>query len=135
MILPRTLFDRAEVNTMSSIKNYVMYGFEPGSYVTCLLGQDFNMALQTSHPGNTDVCQIFLWIQLFVPEIARNHEWKGFENETPNRKQMCINEAARMLKVFHIEGGPDIDDFEHELYTEVNPYLWMKISLRGNTNV
>lgn len=35
------------------IYNYLVYGFEPGSFFSAVLANDFFRAMQSSHPGNT----------------------------------------------------------------------------------
>lgn len=43
--VPREYFD--------PLFNYLLYGFEPGSFWTAVLANDFFTAMQASHPGNT----------------------------------------------------------------------------------
>jgi hypothetical protein len=43
--VPREYFD--------PLYNYLVYGFEPGSFWTAVLANDFMGAIQASHPGNT----------------------------------------------------------------------------------
>lgn len=38
---------------LDPIYNYLIYGFEPGSFFTAVLSNDFFRAMQSSHPGNT----------------------------------------------------------------------------------
>ena len=43
--VPREYFD--------GLCNYLVYGFEPGSFWTAVLANDFMRAIQHSHPANT----------------------------------------------------------------------------------
>jgi hypothetical protein len=43
--VPREYFD--------GLYNYLVYGFEPGSFWTAVLANDFMAAIQHSHPSNT----------------------------------------------------------------------------------
>jgi hypothetical protein len=43
--VPREYFD--------ALYNYLVYGFEPGSFWTAVLANDFMNAIQHSHPANT----------------------------------------------------------------------------------
>jgi hypothetical protein len=43
--VPRDYFD--------GLCNYLVYGFEPGSFWTAVLANDWHRAISSSHPGNT----------------------------------------------------------------------------------
>jgi len=51
------------------IYNYLVYGFEPGSFFTALLANDFFGAMQHSHPGNSipELKNLTGWIESAVP--------------------------------------------------------------------
>jgi len=53
--------------------NYLVHGFEPGGCFTSVLANDFYMAMQRSHPGNTVTAFKALsgWIRDTVPQQAR----------------------------------------------------------------
>ena len=52
--------------------NYLVHGFEPGSFFTAVLANDFARAVQHSHPANTITALKGLvgWIQSAMPECA-----------------------------------------------------------------
>ena len=51
------------------ISNYLVYGFEPGSFFTALLANDFFRAMQHSHPANSvpKLKHLTGWIESAVP--------------------------------------------------------------------
>jgi hypothetical protein len=51
------------------IANYLMHGYQPGSFFTALLANDFFRAMQHSHPGNSipDLKHLTGWIESAVP--------------------------------------------------------------------
>jgi hypothetical protein len=51
------------------ISNYLVHGFEPGSFFTALLANDFFRAMQHSHPGNSipGLKDLTGWIESAVP--------------------------------------------------------------------
>jgi hypothetical protein len=52
--------------------NYLVHGFEPGSFFTALLANDFADAIQHSHPANSIPALKALvgWMQSAMPESA-----------------------------------------------------------------
>ena len=40
-------------DTIDPVFNYLVYGFEPGSFFTSVFANDFMMAMQRSHPANS----------------------------------------------------------------------------------
>lgn len=52
------------------IYNYIVFGFEPGSFFTSVLANDFMDAVSRSHPGNSMVAlkNIVSWIVNELPE-------------------------------------------------------------------
>jgi hypothetical protein len=51
------------------ISNYLVHGFEPGSFFTALLANDFFGAMRSSHPGNSipELKHLTGWIESAVP--------------------------------------------------------------------
>jgi hypothetical protein len=51
------------------ISNYLAHGFEPGSFFTALLANDFFRAMQHSHPANSipELKHLTAWIESAVP--------------------------------------------------------------------
>ena len=51
------------------IFNYLVHGFEPGSFYTALLANDFAGAIQHSHPGNSmpELKYLTSWIVSSIP--------------------------------------------------------------------
>ena len=62
--VPREYFD--------PLFNYLVHGFEPGSFWTAVLANDFFRAIQSSHPSNQipALKATVGWIQDRFPEIA-----------------------------------------------------------------
>jgi hypothetical protein len=54
------------------IYNYLVHGFEPGSFFTALLANDFFRAMQHSHSGNSipELKNLTGWIESAVPYKA-----------------------------------------------------------------
>jgi hypothetical protein len=52
------------------IYNYLVYGYNPGSFFTSLLANDFMGAINRSHPGNTipSLKHLVTWIVNELPE-------------------------------------------------------------------
>jgi Txe/YoeB family toxin of Txe-Axe toxin-antitoxin module len=70
------------------ISNYLVYGFEPGSFFTALLANDFFRAMQHSHPGNSipELKHLTSWIESAAPFEAfgsyqKVTNWLRFDDE------------------------------------------------------
>jgi hypothetical protein len=52
--------------------NYLVHGFEPGSFFTSVLANDWHMAIQRSHPANTieTLQALSSWIKTSMPSTA-----------------------------------------------------------------
>lgn len=68
--------------------NYLVYGFEPGSFFTAVLANDFCGAIQRSHPANTIEALKHLvgWMRDAVPVKAMGSyqavkDWTSLEQE------------------------------------------------------
>jgi hypothetical protein len=66
--------------------NYLVYGFEPGSFWSAVLSNDFIRAIQCSHPSNTieALKHTVGWIQDSFPEQSYGDSdkvilWQGLE--------------------------------------------------------
>ncbi len=59
------------------IYNYLVYGFEPGGFFTCIFANDFLMAMQRSHPANSieELKGISGWILNACP----NEAWGSYD--------------------------------------------------------
>ena len=58
--------------------NYLVYAYSPGSFFTSVLANDFVMAMQSSHPGNTipALKNLVGWMSYFLPKES----WKTYDN-------------------------------------------------------
>ena len=90
--VPREYFD--------PLYNYLVHGFEPGSFWTAVLCNDFMAAIQSSHPGNTveALKHTVGWIRdTFPPEsygaYRRVQEWIRL---APGYRRMSL-EAADLI--------------------------------------
>lgn len=68
--------------------NYLVYGYEPGSFFTAVLANDFCSAVQRSHPANTIEALKHLvgWMQDTVPVKAQGSyqavkDWSSLDKE------------------------------------------------------
>jgi Txe/YoeB family toxin of Txe-Axe toxin-antitoxin module len=70
------------------ISNYLVHGFEPGSFFTALLANDFFRAIQHSHPANSisELKHLTGWIESAAPFEAfgsyqKVTNWLRFDDE------------------------------------------------------
>jgi len=67
-------FDQWEVDEEYSevMYNYLVHGFEPGSFFISVLANDFMGAINRSHPGNTvsALKRLVGWIRDYMPPTA-----------------------------------------------------------------
>jgi hypothetical protein len=87
--VPREYFD--------PLFNYLVHGFEPGSFWTAVLCNDFMGAIQRSHPGNTieALKRTVGWIQDAFPhgsygDYSRIKQWMDLE---PHQRRMALEEC------------------------------------------
>ena len=90
--VPREYFD--------PLYNYLVHGFEPGSFWTSVLCNDFMAAIQSSHPGNTvqALKSTVGWIRdTFPPESYGDyHRVQEWVRLAPGYRRMSL-EAANMI--------------------------------------
>lgn len=72
------------------IYNYLVHGFEPGSFFTAVFANDFMVAMGRSHPGNTveSLKTVSGWILNHCPHAA----WGSYEQV---RSWLKLDTAAR----------------------------------------
>lgn len=87
--VPREYFD--------PLFNYLVHGFEPGSFWTAVLANDFMRAMQHSHPGNSipHLKHVVGWIQDSWPVMSYgNHvlvkAWMELESI---ERRLCLEDA------------------------------------------
>jgi hypothetical protein len=87
--VPREYFD--------PLFNYLVHGFEPGSFWTAVLCNDFMGAIQRSHPGNTieALKRTVGWIQDAFPpgsygDYSRIKQWMDLE---PHQRRLTLEEC------------------------------------------
>lgn len=63
---------RVDKDFADPIYNYLVHGWNPGSFFTALLANDFRRSVQTSHPANTVNAMKALvgWIGDHAPQIS-----------------------------------------------------------------
>jgi hypothetical protein len=90
--VPREYFD--------PLYNYLVHGFEPGSFWTAVLCNDFMAAIQSSHPGNTveALKSTVGWIRdTFPPESYGDyHRVQEWIRLAPGYRRMSL-EAADLI--------------------------------------
>lgn len=87
--VPREYFD--------PLYNYLVHGFEPGSFWTAVLANDFMRAVQSSHPGNSieALKHTTGWIQDSFPresygDYDRVYQWTALD---PVDRRLYLEEA------------------------------------------
>ena len=112
--VPRDYFD--------PLYNYLVHGFEPGSFWTSVLCNDFMRAVQSSHPGNTIealkhtvgwICDTFpreSYGNLFIVE-----DWI---NRSPQDRRMILESAGMIYTEQEeiIKGLKGEQSYEPQLY-------------------
>lgn len=63
-------------HTRESITNYLLYGFEPGGFVSAILAQDYERALYAADTANR---QMFWAVAMWVREHAPAGSWGSYE--------------------------------------------------------
>lgn len=81
---------RVAVEYAEPMFNYLVYGFEPGSFFTAVLANDFRRAMACSHPSNTVTALKSLvgWIGDNAPQKS----WGSWENV---QEWLAMPEAER----------------------------------------
>ena len=90
--VPREYFD--------GLYNYLVYGFEPGSFWTAVLANDFMRAIQHSHPANTieALKHTVGWIQDSFPSVSYGDYDKigKWLELSPHHRRLTL-EAAHLI--------------------------------------
>ena len=59
-------------HTQQTLNHYLLYGFEPGGFVSAMLAQDYESALYRADTGNRQMFwAIAMWIREFAPEESQ----------------------------------------------------------------
>jgi hypothetical protein len=114
--VPREYFD--------ALYNYLVYGFEPGSFWTAVLANDFMSAIQHSHPANTieALKHATGWIQETFPQGSYGDRrsvayWAKMD---PAERRLTLEHHRILLseqeEIMAILKGEDAQTFE--------PVLW-----------
>lgn len=84
--------------------NYLVHGFEPGSFFTSVLANDFAGAIQHSHPANTITALKGLvgWMQAAMPECAYG-SYQNVKNWTVMSPEQRRAELVKNDLVFTVE--------------------------------
>jgi hypothetical protein len=62
------IWEDLEPNIKDAIVNYLLFGFEPGSFTTGLLANDLYRAIGSAHPGVLDnLKEIVTWVNNVLP--------------------------------------------------------------------
>jgi hypothetical protein len=108
--VPREYFD--------PLFNYLVYGYEPGSFWTAVLANDFMTAVQHSHPSNTipGLKQAVGWIQDAFPpgsygDYSRIKQWMDLE---PHQRRLTLEEC----RLIYTEQEEIIKGLRGDLSTE-----------------
>ena len=82
------------------IENYLVKGFEPGSFFTSVLANDLTGAATHSHPGNRweDICRLCKWIHNESPtECHGSYNAVASWSKRSNAERRTICEEADLL--------------------------------------
>jgi hypothetical protein len=78
--------------------NYLVHGFEPGSFWTAVLANDFMGAVQRSHPSNDipALKHVVGWIQDSFPleSYGNYHMVRGWANLEPIDRRLILESAC-----------------------------------------
>jgi len=82
------------IDFMQDLYNYVIMGFDPGSFFTAIFANDFVGACHRSHPCNSwsDIRETGKWLTFEAPEqcwgsYEKVEAWLKLDNET--RTKIC----------------------------------------------
>lgn len=87
-----------DVGLEESIENYLIHGFQPGSFMTALFANDIFSAVGSCHPGNKNsIADIVYWIRWNAP----TESWGSYEavkNWTLDTDNIRTNYVAELEK-------------------------------------
>ena len=113
--VPKTYFE--------PIYNYMVYGYEPGSFFTAVLCNDFFRAIQSSHPANNiqSLKALTGWIQ---STMGRGIFW-GSEEVVQNWLKLTEEERRKKLELLRLV-IPEKDEIVMILKGEPchEPHMW-----------
>ena len=105
------------------IYNYLIHGFEPGSFFSAVLANDFFRAIQSSHPANTisALKNLTGWIR---STMGHGIFW-GSEEVVKNWLKMSDEQRREKLELLNLV-FPKNDEIVKILKDEptVEPHLW-----------
>ena len=105
------------------IYNYLIYGFEPGSFFSAVLANDFFRAIQSSHPANTipALKNLTGWIRT---TMGHGIFW-GSEEVVQNWLKMTPEQRREKLELLNLV-YPEKDEIVMILKDRptVEPHLW-----------
>jgi hypothetical protein len=76
------------VHTQETIKNYLLYGFEPGGFVTSMLALDMERALTTADTGNRQMMWV---IGQWIIQNAPTGSWGDYDTV----RDWCVDTDGR----------------------------------------
>jgi len=88
-----------ELDYMGPMYEYLINGFEPGSFFTAVLANDFMSAAQHSHPANTipALKKLAGWITTYMPGQA----WGSYDN-VKDWLALADHERREILEQHHL---------------------------------
>jgi hypothetical protein len=102
-------FDRIPGHTAVTIENYLLYGYEPGGFVTAMLTQDLYRACMIADQVNSEYfTEIGKWIYSAMPaasfgSVENMRDWIADKNgmRTKYREDLEKTTAWKILKGEH----------------------------------
>jgi len=108
---------------LDPIYNYMVHGFEPGSFYSALLANDMFLAMTHSHPANTVAMlkKLTAWIR---STMSRGILW-GNEEVVKNWIQMSDSQRREKLELLNLV-YPEKDEIVMILKDKptVEPHFW-----------
>lgn len=95
-------FERWEVDNdfKTPIYNYLVHGFDPGSFFSSVIANDFLGAMAHSHPNNTipALKRVSNWIRSYMPDKAygsydRVNRWISM----PEEERRAVLEKSKLI--------------------------------------
>ena len=95
-------FERWEVDNdfKTPIYNYLVHGFDPGSFFSSVIANDFLGAMAHSHPNNTIIAlkRLSNWIRSYMPDKAYGSyvivdQWISM----PEEERRAILEKSKLI--------------------------------------
>lgn len=89
-----------EPNIQQAIENYLLYGYDPGSFTTALLANDLYRAAGSAHPALLPALKgIVTWVMNVIPRESYGNQQavKDWMNDTDDRRTIFANKVSERI--------------------------------------